>query len=121
VLPSFLLLPPKAKRSHYEILVHDFFTSQPIRDASVFLLRCVLHDWPSSYAKKILQRLHAVAQPDTKVVVVDHVLTYAIPSDKGAHEFDIPGENPPAPPPPLIPGAGNLAFRTDTLVRPLSS
>jgi hypothetical protein len=51
-MPS-LMLPCKQ--------AHDFFTPQPILDASIFLLRVVLHDWPDSFARKILLRLREAA------------------------------------------------------------
>ncbi|KAF8174695.1 hypothetical protein K438DRAFT_1939878 [Mycena galopus ATCC 62051] len=32
------------------VQVHDFFTSQPITDVAVFILRVVLYDWPDALA-----------------------------------------------------------------------
>ncbi|TFK23982.1 hypothetical protein FA15DRAFT_694701 [Coprinopsis marcescibilis] len=57
--------------------VHDFFTPQPIRNASVFLLRVVLHDWPDDYARKILLHLREAATSDTKLLLADFVLPLA--------------------------------------------
>ena len=33
---------------------YDFFTLQPIKDAKVYHLRAVLHDWPEKQAEEIL-------------------------------------------------------------------
>ncbi|PPR01314.1 hypothetical protein CVT24_006347 [Panaeolus cyanescens] len=53
--------------------VHDFFTPQPVKNAALFLLRVVLHDWPDSLARKILLRLREAATPDTKLLIADFV------------------------------------------------
>jgi hypothetical protein len=60
------------------IQAHDFFTPQPVKDADVFLLRYILHDWSNGKAIEILKRLREAAVPGkTKVVVIDGVIQYA--------------------------------------------
>ena len=62
------------------IQVHDFFTPQPVKDADIFLLRYILHDWPNLRAIEILKRLREAAVPGkTRVVVIDGVAQYACP------------------------------------------
>ncbi|KAF9457494.1 O-methyltransferase [Collybia nuda] len=56
---------------------HDFFTPQPITDASVFFMKSIVHDWSEPYITKILTHLRAAARPDTKLVVCDVVMTYS--------------------------------------------
>ncbi|KAG6820459.1 hypothetical protein H0H93_000213 [Arthromyces matolae] len=56
---------------------HDFFTEQPIRNAAVFFLRVILHDWPDSSARAILLRLREAAKPETKLVLAEFVLPLA--------------------------------------------
>ncbi|KAF8056551.1 S-adenosyl-L-methionine-dependent methyltransferase [Lyophyllum atratum] len=56
---------------------HDFFTPQPITNASVFILKQILHDWADPYSAKILKALRAAAKPDTKLVIVDNIVAYA--------------------------------------------
>ena len=37
---------------------HDFFfLEQPVKSADVYLIRWILHDWPNTYAFKILRAL----------------------------------------------------------------
>ncbi|KAF7373911.1 hypothetical protein MSAN_00603500 [Mycena sanguinolenta] len=96
-------------RVHFE--VHDLFAPQPVRDASIFLMRLVLHDWHFNDARKILRHLRAAATPDTVLVILDHILPYACAAGDAA-DAD-------AAPPPLLPnyGAANaLGYGTDILL-----
>ena len=63
------------------LTVHDFFTTQPVRNAAVFLLRVVLHDWPDDFARRILLQLREAATADTKLLMADFVLPLACPDD----------------------------------------
>ncbi|KAF9646504.1 O-methyltransferase [Thelephora ganbajun] len=65
------------------IQAHDFFASQPVHDADIFLLRYVLHNWSNSKAIEILKRLREAAVPrKTKVVVIDGIIKYACTVDR---------------------------------------
>ncbi|KAG5634918.1 hypothetical protein H0H81_000331 [Sphagnurus paluster] len=57
--------------------VHDFFKPQPIKNAAVYFLRVVLHDWPDAQARLILLRLREAAAPETRLVLGDFVLPLA--------------------------------------------
>ncbi|TFK34695.1 hypothetical protein BDQ12DRAFT_689414 [Crucibulum laeve] len=63
---------------------HDFFAPQPIKDAAVFLLRVILHDWPDDFARRILLQLREAATPQTKLLIADWVLPLACPDDMGS-------------------------------------
>ncbi|KAG6889611.1 hypothetical protein C0995_016137 [Termitomyces sp. Mi166 len=56
---------------------HDFFTPQPVTNASVFVLKHILHDWSDPYCAQILKALRAAATPNTKLVVIDNIVAYA--------------------------------------------
>jgi hypothetical protein len=87
-------------------LVHDFTTPQPIKDASVFLLCKILHDWSDRFAVPILRHLRNAATPATKLVVVDHLLPYA------CHDTTrIPGALMPTAPYPLLANMGQASAR----------
>ena len=65
------------------IQAHNFFSPQPIKDADIFILRYVLHDWPNTKAIEILKRLReAAVVGKTRVVVVDGVIQYACAVDR---------------------------------------
>jgi hypothetical protein len=83
--------------------VHDFFAPQPVKNADVFLLRQIVHDWPDDAAIKILAQLREAATPKTKLVIVDQVIPYATES---ALVNSIPGTARPAPPTPLLRNMG---------------
>ena len=61
--------------------MHDFFTKQPIKNAAVFFLRVILHDWPNSHARMILLKLREAATEQTKLVLADFVLPLACADD----------------------------------------
>jgi hypothetical protein len=55
---------------------HDMFTPQPIRNASIFLLKDILHNWPDAYSVKLLTHLREAATPTTRLLIFDTVLPY---------------------------------------------
>lgn len=87
---------------------HDFFTPQPVLDASVFILRSITHDWADAYTRKILQRLRDAARTDTKLLVCDLVIPHAV---RVANRFpNIAGAEEPPTPEPLIPHLGAVGY-----------
>lgn len=96
---------------------HDFFEPQPIKNAAVFFLRFVLHDWPAEKAKLILKALRPSAAPNTKLVLLENLVPYAVPG----LEQNIPGDKVSVPPAPLLPNLGAVNFfcyMVDMHVRP---
>jgi len=74
---------PKAiEDGRVTIQAHDFFTPQPVKDADIFLLRCILHDWSNSKAIEILKWLREAAIPGkTRVVVMDSIIQHTCAVD----------------------------------------
>ena len=58
---------------------HDFFDPQPITNADVFFVKCVLHDWSDPYCVKILRQLRDAAKPETRLFVMDKIVPYTCP------------------------------------------
>ncbi|KAF8965428.1 hypothetical protein BDZ97DRAFT_781639 [Flammula alnicola] len=102
---------PELLNSTAEFQVHDFFTPQPVRNAAVFLLRVVLHDWPDDFARKILLHLREAATPDTKLLIAEFVLPLACPDDTGSNGGleDVEGAASILPPAPLLPNLGKAS------------
>ncbi|KAA1478069.1 S-adenosyl-L-methionine-dependent methyltransferase [Dentipellis sp. KUC8613] len=69
-------MPEAITSGSVEFEVHDFFTPQTQRAASIFLLKLILHDWSDEYAAKILKHLREAATPATKLILVDTIISY---------------------------------------------
>jgi hypothetical protein len=55
-------------------MAHDFFKEQPVKDADLYLLRWVLHDWSDLYAVKILKALVPAMSPGSRLVINEFCL-----------------------------------------------
>lgn len=55
---------------------HDFMTPEPVKDADVYLLRMILHDWPDAQAAKIVRNLAEAlkGRPNARLLIMDTVL-----------------------------------------------
>ncbi|KAJ6629327.1 hypothetical protein B0H10DRAFT_1700489, partial [Mycena sp. CBHHK59/15] len=90
--------------------VHDFFTPQPVKDAAVFFLRVVLHDWPDAFAHRILLRLREAAAEHTRLVLADFVLPLACADDFGvAGDAEVQGAETTLAPAPLLANLGKAS------------
>ncbi|KAJ7075078.1 O-methyltransferase [Mycena belliarum] len=83
---------------------HSFLTPQPVKDASVFLVRAVLHNWSDANASKILKNLRDAAQPTTQLVVLERIASLVCEED--ASYAHITGAVLLAPPAPLLANLG---------------
>lgn len=70
---------PSHLRHRIDFMAHDFFKEQPIKDADVYCLRWILHDWSDKYAARILDALIPALKPGAKVLVLEEVLP--VPSE----------------------------------------
>lgn len=69
---------------------HSFFEPQPIRDAAVFFLKAIIHDWSDEKSRIILGHLRDAATPTTRLLIMDRIVPYAYNGvDKAAE--GIPG------------------------------
>ena len=53
---------------------HDIFKLQPVKQAKVYYLRHILHDWPDKQAVMILKALVPALKHGTKVLISDTVI-----------------------------------------------
>ncbi|KAJ6510967.1 O-methyltransferase [Mycena sanguinolenta] len=84
---------------------HDFFGPQSVKNADIFLLRFIVHDWSDAYSSKILKHLRDAAQSTTKLIVVEHLVPLVCGEDETYKH--IPGAVPDTlPPKPLLPNMG---------------
>jgi hypothetical protein len=71
--------PEFVSQGKVKFQAHDFFTPNPVKNASVFFMRMITHDWPKPKAVQILKQLRDAAQPSTKLILFDHIMPYACP------------------------------------------
>ena len=57
-----------------QFMAHDMFGEQPVRDADVYLIRFVLHDWSDEYAARIIRRLVPMLEDGAELVINDTCL-----------------------------------------------
>ncbi|KAJ7202626.1 O-methyltransferase [Mycena pura] len=99
--------PAHLEANKVEFQVHDFFTSQPVKDAAIFLLRYILHDWNDAQAIIILGHLRAAAQPTTRLVILEKIIPFASVEDvKRSEAHAVPGATRPTAEAPLLPNWG---------------
>nr|GAT60399.1 S-adenosyl-L-methionine-dependent methyltransferase [Mycena chlorophos] len=106
---------------------HDFLTPQPQTCAAtnydkprVFVLRHIMHNWPSAQARAILRHLRAAAGSETQLVVLESALPVVCRESDGTSDHDIvPGAVRPPAPRPLLANGGRASasiYRMDMTV-----
>ncbi|KAK7178814.1 hypothetical protein PSPO01_15151 [Paraphaeosphaeria sporulosa] len=69
------MVPQVSPEQAFEIVPHDFFTPQPVKGARVYYLNTVLHDWPDSRCREILEHLkHAMTKGYSKIIINEAIL-----------------------------------------------
>jgi hypothetical protein len=57
-----------------QAMKHDFFASQPVKDAKAYYLARVLHDWPDKQAHVILSNIREAMGPGSILLINESVL-----------------------------------------------
>jgi 6-hydroxytryprostatin B O-methyltransferase len=65
---------PEEFSGRVEVVAHDFFQEEDIRDGDVYLLRQIIHDWPDDSAVKILKNVVSALKKGSKIVIMDQVV-----------------------------------------------
>ncbi|KAJ5278920.1 hypothetical protein N7478_004292 [Penicillium angulare] len=53
---------------------YDFFQVQPVKNAKVYFMRTVLHDWPDKQAAQILSQIRDAMGPDSVLLISETML-----------------------------------------------
>lgn len=61
-----------AVASRLQFCVHEFFHKQPVKGASMRLIRAVMHNWPDKDAVKILGNTVTAMKPSTSILMIRH-------------------------------------------------
>ncbi|THU93684.1 S-adenosyl-L-methionine-dependent methyltransferase [Dendrothele bispora CBS 962.96] len=89
--------------------VHDFLSPQPIKDANVFLVKQILHNWSVGYTTRILRHLREAAQPNTLLVIIENITPYACRIPSGTVDTIAGAADVKPAPEPLLPNYGGLS------------
>ena len=102
---------------HLTELATNFFESQPVKNADVYFMRLVLHDWPDDKCQQILKILRGAAGSKSRLIVFDQIMTHACKYDGPFADVS----NPIKAPSPLLAnlgmGAGGFLTMIDLQVR----
>ncbi|KAJ7596525.1 S-adenosyl-L-methionine-dependent methyltransferase [Mycena floridula] len=103
--------PEAINSGRIKFQAHNFLTPQPVTDATIFLLKSVLHNWSDQYNIKILSHLRTAATAKTKLLVVDSLISYTCDSSE-ASEVEFESQADRIAPKPLLPtfGAANAGM-----------
>ena len=65
----------KTLDNHIERIPYDFFTIQPVKNANVYFLANILHNWADKESSRILANVVAAMKPGySKLLISDHIL-----------------------------------------------
>ena len=65
---------PTELNTQVSFIEHDFFQEQPVKDADVYFLRWILHDWSDKKAGSILRNLIPALRNGSNVVLHEFVI-----------------------------------------------
>ena len=70
--------------SRLRFMSHNFFTEQPVKNANVYFLRLILHDWSDEYCMRILRNLVPALGSNSKIIINDYCVPDLIPQASSA-------------------------------------
>jgi hypothetical protein len=77
---------PKDLADRVEIVAHDFFTPQPVKNVDMYLFRWIFHDWSDKYSVLILQNLIPALKHGARIVIGEVCLPG--PEDNVSHVLE---------------------------------
>jgi hypothetical protein len=63
---------------------HDFFQGQPLKNAAIYFMRYIIHDWPDKEAKMILEHVRDAMSPSSRLLICERIMvpTYRPKTDE---------------------------------------
>jgi hypothetical protein len=72
------------------VMAHDFFTEQPVKNAQVYYIRRVMHDWQDEDCARILKAIKPAMGSDSRILISDMALPEpSTPADAHAMWMDM--------------------------------
>ncbi|GAW03863.1 S-adenosyl-L-methionine-dependent methyltransferase [Lentinula edodes] len=81
--------PEAFESGQVKLQAHNFFEPQPVKNAAVYFLRNILHDWPDEEACEILSNIRDAAGPNSKLIVFESLARYTC-EDSPRANFSLP-------------------------------
>lgn len=73
-LPEVVANSQQQAGLNVRFMPYDFFEEQPVKEASVYIYRWILHNWPGKHCIKILKALVPALKSGSRVLVMDFVM-----------------------------------------------
>ncbi|KAJ6573975.1 S-adenosyl-L-methionine-dependent methyltransferase [Mycena vulgaris] len=67
-----------ALKQRVEYVPLDCLNESPVKGCDVYYIRHVLHDWPKEECKKILDNIHKVVKPSSRLFINEFVLQHVV-------------------------------------------
>lgn len=71
--PEVIATAPKPKSPQVEFQTHDFFNSQPVKEADVYFFRHIFHNWSDKYCVEILRALIPALNAGNRVLLMEQI------------------------------------------------
>ncbi|KAJ3848008.1 S-adenosyl-L-methionine-dependent methyltransferase [Lentinula lateritia] len=81
--------PEAFESGQVKLQAHNFFEPQPVKNAAVYFLRNILHDWSDEEACEILSNIRDAAGPDSKLIIFESLARYTC-EDSSRANFSLP-------------------------------
>jgi 6-hydroxytryprostatin B O-methyltransferase len=66
--------PPADLISRATFQSHDFWTPEPVKNAQVYFMKHILHDWSDKYAAKILANIATAMSKDSRILIMEFII-----------------------------------------------
>ncbi|KAI0409179.1 S-adenosyl-L-methionine-dependent methyltransferase [Xylaria palmicola] len=66
--------PAALSDGRVQFVPHNFFDTNPVKDADVYWLRYILHDWSDDYCVQILSSIKPAMGPRSRILICDQVM-----------------------------------------------
>jgi hypothetical protein len=74
--------PEAVAQKRVSFCPHDFFEPNPIKDADVYWLRYVIHDWSDEFCVRILAGIKHSMGPRSRILICDQVMNTTLGSEE---------------------------------------
>ncbi|KAI0789396.1 S-adenosyl-L-methionine-dependent methyltransferase [Abortiporus biennis] len=80
-------LPAVLEGERVKFMIHNFLTEQPVKNAEIYFLRYIMHDYPDDVCIKILSTLRPALGTKSRILICDQVTrtTCGSPQDVDEH------------------------------------